>query len=140
MLFHEVDMTEVLRVRSERDQRLERIDTGVAAVKAAVDKIRKAGVTITESSVIPDAEIRAAALDADGVKWGATLLETLGQVERLRGEVAEAEALVQTRAREIEAAEKLRKLEFRKEMKNGLRFLTLFLVILLLRACLAAMK
>jgi hypothetical protein len=140
VLFQEIDVTDVQRVRGERDQRLRRIDAGIQAVKSAAEKIRQAGVAIPESSTIPDDEIRANALTEDGEKLGAGLVEALQRVEQARAEVAAGEELIRKRRAEIAAAETSRKIELAKNIKNGLRFLGLFLLILYVKWCIGRLK
>jgi hypothetical protein len=140
VLFQDIDLTDARLVSAERDQRLGRIDAGIRAVKSAAAKIREAGVVIPETSSLADADVRATALTEDGEKLGATLLEALARVQQKRKEVADGEELILTRQREIAAAEKQRKLELEKTIKNGLRFLGLFLLILFLKWCAGLFK
>ena len=140
MIFHQVDLTEFLRVHGERDERLGRIDRGIRAVQSAAEKIQAAGVAIPETSSSPEADVRATAWETDGEKLGAGLLESLEQVQRLRKEVEAGEQLITTRRHEIEVAEEARRVDFRNNIKNGFRFLLLLLIIVMLRNCIKVLS
>jgi hypothetical protein len=95
-------------------------------VQSAAEKIQAAGVAM--------------AWETDGEKLGAGLLESLEQVHRLRKEVAAGEQLIKTRGHEIQVAEEARRVDFRNNIKNGLRFIALFLIIVMLRNCIKVLS
>ena len=140
VLFEEIDLTEVQRVAAERSQRLGRIDSGIHAVKSAAEKIRQTGVAIPETSPKPDEQISDLASPDGGEKLGTELLAGLERLDQLRSDVAAGEQLILQRQREITAAEKSRQLEIEKNIKNGMRFLGLFLLILFLKWCAGLFK